>query len=185
MQESKIDATDRLRREGRWEEASAYRDEVRKRLRAEGKPKAEAVDASWEAMVEKYPPLEPDEPESTLDPTGVEFGSEPTTPLKESEWVAEALGQLALGEAIEQCLSAKSWGMLVWAKKSPDKFYSQREQMLRREKDAQKTPDKIRRDARKQIDVVQRMRDRLAKLPSTVQAGQDAYRRANAGPNLP
>jgi hypothetical protein len=58
MEESKICAMDRLRREGRWEEASLFRDEERRRLRDEGLPKAEANDRSWAAMMEKYPPIE-------------------------------------------------------------------------------------------------------------------------------
>ncbi len=57
MEESQIVATDRLRSEGRWEEASLYRDQIRKQLRAEGKTKAEAKEASWAAMLAKYPPL--------------------------------------------------------------------------------------------------------------------------------
>jgi hypothetical protein len=57
MKESKIHATERLRREGRWDEASAFRDNVRKRLRADGKPKSEANDLAWEAMIDKYQPL--------------------------------------------------------------------------------------------------------------------------------
>jgi hypothetical protein len=46
MTESKIVATDRLRKEGRWEEASLWRDNKRKQLRAEGKSKTDANDAS-------------------------------------------------------------------------------------------------------------------------------------------
>ena len=59
MTESRISATDRLRREGRWEEASLYRDEIRKQLKAEGRSRADANDAAWHAMLLKYPPLEP------------------------------------------------------------------------------------------------------------------------------
>ncbi len=44
MHESKIDATDRLRREGRWATASLYKDEANKRLRSEGR-KADANDS--------------------------------------------------------------------------------------------------------------------------------------------
>jgi hypothetical protein len=57
MDESQIVATDRLRSEGRWEEASLYRDQMRKQLRAEGKTKAEAKEASWAMMLAKYPPI--------------------------------------------------------------------------------------------------------------------------------
>ena len=37
MEESKIEATDRLRQDGLWEEALLYRDEVKSCLRTEGK----------------------------------------------------------------------------------------------------------------------------------------------------
>jgi hypothetical protein len=58
MTESKIVATDRLRKEGRWEEASLWRDNKRKQLRAEGHAKAEANEASWEAMIEQFSPMQ-------------------------------------------------------------------------------------------------------------------------------
>ena len=57
MKESRIEATDRLRKEGQWSEASLFCDEERRRLRSEGMTKAEANDQAWEAMVAKFPPL--------------------------------------------------------------------------------------------------------------------------------
>jgi len=69
--ESKIDATDRLRREGRWEEAQRYRDEVRKKLRADGMKRTEAGEAAWDAMLDKYRPLaDAPEPGSAVLPGG-------------------------------------------------------------------------------------------------------------------
>jgi hypothetical protein len=60
MTESKIGATDRLRKEGRWEEASLWRDEKRKQLRADGKHnRAESNAAAWDAMIEQFRPLPP------------------------------------------------------------------------------------------------------------------------------
>ena len=61
MIESKIVATDRLRRESRWAEASVWRDEKRKQLRADGQTKADSNEASWDAMIEQFPPLPPSE----------------------------------------------------------------------------------------------------------------------------
>ena len=46
-----------LRRAGLWEEAERFREEVRQRLRTEGKNKQEAVAASWREMAEKYVPI--------------------------------------------------------------------------------------------------------------------------------
>jgi len=55
--ESKIVATDRLRSEDRWEEASLYRDEQRRRLRAEGKTRRETSEEAWRLMIEEFPPV--------------------------------------------------------------------------------------------------------------------------------
>ena len=46
-----------LRRAGLWGEAEEYREEVRQRLRAEGKTKQEAVAAAWREMEGKYKSL--------------------------------------------------------------------------------------------------------------------------------
>ena len=48
---------DLLRRAGLWDKAEKYREEVRQRLRAEGKGKQEAVAAAWREMADKYEPL--------------------------------------------------------------------------------------------------------------------------------
>jgi hypothetical protein len=58
--ETKIDATHRLQKDGRWEEASEYRAEQRQKFRAEGFTKKEANEKAWEAMILKFPPP-PDE----------------------------------------------------------------------------------------------------------------------------
>ena len=59
MRESKITASERLRRNGDWETASLCRDDQRKRLRSEGMRRREANDESWRLMLEEFPP--PDE----------------------------------------------------------------------------------------------------------------------------
>ena len=48
---------DLLRRAGLWAEASRHREEVRQRLREDGKGKQEAVAAAWREMANKYLPL--------------------------------------------------------------------------------------------------------------------------------
>jgi hypothetical protein len=63
MLESKVEITKRLQTEGRWDEASRHRDEVRQKFRTEGATRAEANERAWEAMAEKYPPnRDPQEP---------------------------------------------------------------------------------------------------------------------------
>ena len=155
MDESQIVATDRLRREGRWEEASLFRDESRKQLRAEGKSKAEAREASWTAMLAKYPPLPAEacgEDESKTEATQVEL----------AELVARTEGQEAflvddLQWAYENHLnnsitpqdapSRGAWMTMKFARSSPNKFMElvfgkllprqeEREQKQRAQKDA-------------------------------------------------
>jgi len=57
MGESKIELTERLRAEGRWAEASDFKETARGDFRAKGMKRAEAAEAAWEAMAEAYPPL--------------------------------------------------------------------------------------------------------------------------------
>ncbi len=55
--ESKIELTTRLRAEGRWAEASKFKDETVKSLRASGMKRNEAGDLAWQRMAEAYPPV--------------------------------------------------------------------------------------------------------------------------------
>ena len=55
--ESKIALTERLRREGRWAEASKLKDEAIKEAKKAGMKSNEAKDAGWDAMEKAYPPL--------------------------------------------------------------------------------------------------------------------------------
>jgi hypothetical protein len=57
MTESKIDLTERLRREGRWSEASKFKDAKLAEFRANGMKRTEAAEAAWTAMADAYPPL--------------------------------------------------------------------------------------------------------------------------------
>ena len=59
--ESKIELTDRLRRQGLWGEASKYKDEVKDRLRTEGHSRKEAGELAWAEMQKRYPAKDPPE----------------------------------------------------------------------------------------------------------------------------
>lgn len=130
MRESKIHATERLRREGRWDEASAFRDEARSRLRTEGKPKAEANEAAWEAMIEHFPPLPPPETtavetdeldEAELDALSAQFDGKPADFARDAQWTYENLDNKRATPATAPCLGA--WSMLKWARESPSRFF--------------------------------------------------------------
>ncbi len=62
MNQSKIELTERLRREGRWAEASQFKDQTVKKLRAGGMKRTEAGEQAWQKMAEAYPPLRPPAP---------------------------------------------------------------------------------------------------------------------------
>jgi len=57
MNESKIELTERLRAEGRWAEASKFKDTALADFRAKGMKRDEAAAAAWEAMAEAFPSL--------------------------------------------------------------------------------------------------------------------------------
>jgi hypothetical protein len=56
--ESKIDATHRLERDGRWETASRYRHRRRQELRDGGMSKSDAREAAWDEMTERFQPID-------------------------------------------------------------------------------------------------------------------------------
>jgi len=55
MTESKIDITHRLQHDGRWAEASRFKDEYITKLRSEGMARKEAQQAAWEVMQQRFP----------------------------------------------------------------------------------------------------------------------------------
>jgi hypothetical protein len=125
MAESKITATDRLRKEGRWEEASLWRDDMRKQLRAEGHTKAKANEASWQAMTEAFPPLptSPDEPSDTVELLELDnYDSQPDM-SRDILWVYENLARK--GVAAEDAPGLGAWGLLQWARKFSNRFFEQ------------------------------------------------------------
>jgi hypothetical protein len=63
MKESKIEITSRLRREGRWAEASRFMDTVRAEARKAGLKRAEAAEHAWYEVAKAYPPMEQAEPD--------------------------------------------------------------------------------------------------------------------------
>lgn len=57
VNESKIALTERLRREGKWNAASKFKDDALRDFRAKGMKRDEASDAAWEAMEQAFPPI--------------------------------------------------------------------------------------------------------------------------------
>ena len=144
MSESQLAAMDRLRREGRWTVASIFRDEARRRLRDEGKPRQEANQAAWAAMIAEYPPLDESEvAEVKRDaPPVCQPSSVPDDPLPDIEtdvlgrlkssspnlcrdilWVYDRLEDKTTKP--EDAPGLGAWSMLNWAREYRNRFFEQ------------------------------------------------------------
>ncbi len=107
MNESKIDLTDRLRREKRWKEAAQFKDAHAKELRDGGMKRGEANETAWEAMSDKYPPAETPEEEGAHLPSG-----SLTDFLKDADWAYknQELGDADIGPApSERAMQLLRW----------------------------------------------------------------------------
>jgi hypothetical protein len=132
MQESKIVATNRLVREGRWEEASAFRDRVRAQLRAEGKNRRQAAEEAWQAMLEAFPP-------DTAPATAVDSPSTDNTNTDEMipqsvvdgspDFVGDILWVYSNLEAkrvtFADAPTPGAWNLLKWAREYRNRFFEQ------------------------------------------------------------
>ena len=130
MNESKIGITERLRAEGRWDEASKFKDETLRTLRGEGMKKAEAGEEAWRRMAEKYPPLEnagedvpgvfPDE-EIDTDELADRIGDERPDLVRDTLWVYDHLADRRTKPA--EAPSAGAWALLGWARRYQNRFF--------------------------------------------------------------
>lgn len=129
MKESKLDLANRLRNDGRWPEASLWKDEKIKELRAAGMKRPEAQLKAWEATEQKYPPVEISEVEE--EEPGVGFSVEqiaalPSGSLEEFAadvgWVYSSLGS---GDTYtEDPPSTGAVALLEWARANKEDFFS-------------------------------------------------------------
>jgi hypothetical protein len=148
VNESKIELTERLRREGRWEEASRFKDETFKKLRSEGMTKADAKEESWRRMAAKYPPLDSidesvtEAPNATIgeplpaqEPRGTEhdididalldrIGDGRSSDLvRDTLWVYENLANRRIKAS--DAPSCGAWALLEWARQYRNRFFEQ------------------------------------------------------------
>lgn len=178
MNESRIDLTDRLRTEGRWAEASQFKDQELRKLRGGGMPKSEASESAWEAMAEKYPPLPDAETAAVsvqiqgLADIPASWGDLPGNASLQAElaWVQSNRLAVVFGQAngdtvvkLELARSpAPSWAALGWLETSIlcySKFVDVVAKSLKDEKDGQ---EHVRRE-RMAIDEI---RELLAEMMS-------------------
>ena len=151
MTESKIDLTDRLRREKRWEEAAQYKDSTAKELRDGGMKRGEANQEAWESMAEKYPPLAAPQEEEPGQDQDLEFEDEQVAGLPpgsledfftDADWV---YGNLERGEVDPTAApSSGALALLKWATRNKNDFFGK---IVPR---ALATPDPLREARREQ-----------------------------------
>lgn len=128
MQESKIEVTDRLRGEGRWEEASKYKDDAVKRLRAEGMPAKEAREAAWCEMSKKYQasdaPQESFAVSDLKDLDAAQITALANAPLDyagDVVWVYRHMENPHV--ALTDAPSLAAWGLLKYARGNKQRYY--------------------------------------------------------------
>ena len=130
MDESKSAATDRLRREGRWEEASKFRDDKRAEFKIAGMKRTEANNAAWDAMLAEFPPQPTSAPESdgaqrsdaeSIAAILARSNSSTADPLGDALWVYDHLGDDDLTPAEFPSLGA--WSMWNWSRANRARFF--------------------------------------------------------------
>ena len=129
MTESKITVTDRLRREGKWEEASLWRDEKRKELRSTGQSRADANEESWQAMIDQFPPLPGSGEDQSpggyysielVDVNSGDFDDQADL-VRDTLWAYESL--CMKGVEAEDAPSLGAWSLLNWARQNRNRFF--------------------------------------------------------------
>ena len=116
LPEDKLGCNNRLKREGRLEEAYRFKDNLIAKYRQTGMKRIEAQHRGWYDMMVKFPP---DEDEEDLDeselpqPGNVNFSSD-------VEWVYANLG---IKVAKKSAPNPGAYAMLLWAREKPDDFF--------------------------------------------------------------
>jgi hypothetical protein len=137
MTESKIELTERLRREGRWSEASRFKDTALKEFRAKGMKRDEASDAAWEAMATAYPPLAtsgeslpnlanatPDDlhgQDDELIDVDALVAKQPYDFARDVAWVYEHLADRNVKP--QDAPTVGAWSLLTWARRYKNRFF--------------------------------------------------------------
>lgn len=131
MEESKINLTHRLQKEGRWGEATKFKDECIAKSRSKGMNRTESRQAGWEAMEKEYPPLSNPLNSSQSAPPDPEF-DKMLRDLCDSTFTAVHRDILWSFNYLEvsnvnpsEAPSRGAWGLLMWGRKNRDKFFSQ------------------------------------------------------------
>ncbi len=139
--ESKVVATNRLKAEGRWADASLYRDERRVYWRSVDR-RADAAEWSWREMVAEFPPLPKTESEAkpkatapgpTRDPDPLDITDADPALIRrlmdvEIDWDRDVMWCYRVYAApasairLEDAPSLAAWGTLRTARAEPQRF---------------------------------------------------------------
>jgi hypothetical protein len=128
VDETRSEATCRLRREGRWDEATKFRDRKRQDFRTSGMTRKDALEASWSAMINEFPPL-PVEAARPIDELDLTFIAEIIRTRRAGEpdligdvgWAYDHLGDETTEAADIPGLGA--WSLWRWSRAHRTEFY--------------------------------------------------------------
>ena len=120
--ESRLILTERLKREGRWEEASLWKDgEIKRQREYCHRTKLDAGERAWAAMAEKFPPLpEPKEPDIGIMLESAEGDQMPADLIGDILWCYSNMNRKVTPQ---DAPTGGAWGLLQWARKYQIKFY--------------------------------------------------------------
>lgn len=179
MTESKIEITERLRGEGRWSEASRYKDETLRGLRAEGMKKAEAAEEAWRRMAEKFPPQAAPVPcevgeAGALSPEVVSaedididalidrIGDPRPDLVRDTIWAYEHLVDRRTKPS--DAPTAGAWALLQWARRYQNRFF---EMVLPKAMNARTQDDEDAANVRRERMALAEIEELLAKMAAS------------------
>lgn len=126
MKESKSESTDRLRREGRWDDARKLLDQTREQHLSQGKSRQEANKFAWEAVRSEFPPHSPEDERiaalSAAELKALVDRSERSNLDTDRLWVYHNLSNPSAQPNDAPGLGA--WSMLQWARNNSNQFFA-------------------------------------------------------------
>jgi hypothetical protein len=184
VRESKVVLSNRLRKEGRWNEATLFKDEVTKELRATKMKPAEVKEKAWEEMARAFQPLPKPDPAAAVEPEpeaaaveedgdnsggaasegeAVETLLERLAPVDlfaDIRWVYSQLGNMAMCR--EKSPSTGAWNMLEWARKYQSRFF---EQLLPKALAKGPEDEAVVKREKRRVEEIESMLEKLAEDP--------------------
>jgi len=185
--ESKLICTQRLKKEGRWEEATLFKDEVLRELHEQKIWGAKARDLAWQELMRMFPPLPPKEEEPqekkmsaeskacaeaessalpAIEAEAMEKMLENVSPIDlpgDIRWVYSQLENK--GVRPDQAPSAGAWSLLGWARKYQSRFF---EQLLPKSLAKASDDDVAVKREKRRIEEIEAILERLAEQESDV-----------------